>query len=38
MKYVYEYDEENEEYFSRPANEFDGYDPVYNEEKEESTQ
>lgn len=27
QKYVYEFDEETGEYFSRPANEFDGYDP-----------
>lgn len=27
MELVCEYDEEKDEWFSRPANEFDGYDP-----------
>ena len=32
---VCEYDEETREYYSRPATEFDGIDPQYEEEKED---
>ena len=31
---VFDYDEETGEYFSRPATEFDGIDPQYEEEEE----